>query len=159
MRINWTPNLPIEKLIDELNEIERGLTEDQKIDDVVDMTSLPSAPIPDDIDTSYPVWAMDSAGYCLVGATADEVAHVDIIQKDQNEEGEMRDRNGMVNEIEDSLGSEGTREMAEKIFDLLRADGRIIFDEHDGFSMEKIEDREWNRILAVALRDDPGEVL
>ena len=71
----------------------------------------------------------------------------------------MRDRNEMITEIEDSLGSEGTRELAEKIFDLLRADRRIIFDEHDGFSMEKIEDREWNRILAVALRDDPGEVL
>ena len=41
----------------------------------VDMTSLGGAPLPDDVDTSYPVWAMDSAGNMLVGDLADSIEH------------------------------------------------------------------------------------
>ena len=85
-KIKWIPNLPIEKLIEELAEIERGLSEEQKLEDVVDMASLPSAPIPPDIDTSYPVWAMDTRGYCLVGSTADQIERVDSIREAQTPE-------------------------------------------------------------------------
>ena len=40
----------------------------------------------------------------------------------------MRDKNDMINEIEMLLGSEGSREIAERIFAHLRNDGRITFD-------------------------------
>jgi hypothetical protein len=36
----------------------------------VDMADLPSADMPDDVDTSYPVWAMDVHGGMLVGSDA-----------------------------------------------------------------------------------------
>lgn len=39
----------------------------------VDMTFLPSAEIPDDVDTLYPVWAMDNDGDLLVGSNLDEI--------------------------------------------------------------------------------------
>ena len=42
----------------------------------LDMASLPSAEIPDDVDTSYPVWAMDEGGNCLVGDGADQIEHL-----------------------------------------------------------------------------------
>lgn len=42
----------------------------------LDMSSLPSAEIPDDVDTSYPVWAMDEGGNCLVGDGADQIEHL-----------------------------------------------------------------------------------
>lgn len=37
------------------------------------MSALPSQDIPDDVDTSYPVWAMDKNGDMLVGDSADEI--------------------------------------------------------------------------------------
>lgn len=43
----------------------------------VDMSALPSAPIPDDVDTAYPVWAMDRAGNMLVGDDASDVITLD----------------------------------------------------------------------------------
>jgi hypothetical protein len=46
----------------------------------VDFSDLPSAPIPDDIDTGYPVWAMDVQGYALVGLDARDIEHVDTIR-------------------------------------------------------------------------------
>lgn len=39
----------------------------------------------------------------------------------------MKDRNNIVNEIQDGLGPEVARDLAEKIFDLLRADDRIYY--------------------------------
>ena len=42
----------------------------------LDMSSLPSAEIPDDVDTSYPIWAMDEGGSCLVGDGADQIEHL-----------------------------------------------------------------------------------
>lgn len=38
----------------------------------VNMSMLPSAPIPDDVDTSYPIWAIDEQGEMLIGAAADD---------------------------------------------------------------------------------------
>lgn len=54
----------ITELRDLLNTINR---------DEIDMSDLPSADIPEDVDTSYPVWAMDKAGNMLVGDAADQV--------------------------------------------------------------------------------------
>jgi hypothetical protein len=42
----------------------------------VDTTDLPSAPIPEWVDTGYPVWAVDVNGYALVGDRLDTVEHV-----------------------------------------------------------------------------------
>jgi len=39
----------------------------------------------------------------------------------------MNDRNNIENQIQDALGSEGSRELASQIFDHLRADDRIYF--------------------------------
>ncbi|WP_394155693.1 hypothetical protein [Loktanella salsilacus] len=47
----------------------------------VDMTSLPTADIPDDIDTSYPVWAVDLDGYALVGDQANEIETIEHIRE------------------------------------------------------------------------------
>lgn len=41
-------------------------------DQYIDMTDLPSVDIPKDVDTSYPVWAMDENGGMLVGDTGRE---------------------------------------------------------------------------------------
>lgn len=46
----------------------------------LDMSSLPTAEIPSDIDTSYPVWAVDLSGNALVGSDADEVETLDAIR-------------------------------------------------------------------------------
>lgn len=48
----------------------------------IDMTSLPSAEIPADIDTTYPVWAIDAQGRALVGAGADSIETLDEIRAD-----------------------------------------------------------------------------
>lgn len=48
--------------------------------DYIDMTSLPSAEIPDDVDTSYPVWAVDRSGYAMVGDGADRIEHLDEVR-------------------------------------------------------------------------------
>lgn len=46
----------------------------------VDITALPSEEIPDDIDTGYPVWAMDKHKMCLVGESLDSVESLDDIR-------------------------------------------------------------------------------
>ena len=48
--------------------------------DDIDMSDLPSMPIPDDVDTLYPIWVMDKKGYCLVGDAADQIEHIDSIR-------------------------------------------------------------------------------
>ena len=45
------------------------------IEDHIDTTSLPSEPVPDDV-TSYPVWAMDKKGHCLIGNSMNDVEHI-----------------------------------------------------------------------------------
>jgi|11BtaG_2_1085332.scaffolds.fasta_scaffold05811_8 hypothetical protein len=47
----------------------------------VDMSDLGGAPIPDDVDTGYPVWAMDAHGEMLVGNGADDIEHVDQFRR------------------------------------------------------------------------------
>lgn len=49
----------------------------------VDMSQLGGAPIPDDVNTSYPVWAMDAKGDMLVGDRADDIENVDAFCWDE----------------------------------------------------------------------------
>lgn len=44
--------------------------------DAVDLSALPSVEIPDDVDTDYPVWAMDKVGNMLVGPRLGEVMSI-----------------------------------------------------------------------------------
>lgn len=67
----------ISDLIDMIDELRAVLAEEHgddlhgamlaEYDLIGEGDSLPSADIPDDIDTSYPVWACDVAGDCIVG--------------------------------------------------------------------------------------------
>ncbi|MFA5409576.1 MAG: hypothetical protein WC343_12465 [Bacilli bacterium] len=66
------------ELLTRLDEItERA---DRRAEDYVRMDALPSAPIPEGVDTSYPVWAVDKQGQALVGAGADEVESVEEVR-------------------------------------------------------------------------------
>jgi hypothetical protein len=53
---------------------------DRKAEDYVRMDSLPSAPIPEGVDTAYPVWAVDKQGQALVGEGADEVESIEEVR-------------------------------------------------------------------------------
>jgi hypothetical protein len=46
----------------------------------VEIDDLPSAPIPEWVDTCFPVWAVDVDGYALVGDLLDTVEHVDSLR-------------------------------------------------------------------------------
>jgi hypothetical protein len=71
----------IHKLKGLLEELDAALgSTDFSLEDFVDITELPSAKIPDDIDTGYPVWAMDNDGFCLTGKTIDDIEHVDRVR-------------------------------------------------------------------------------
>jgi len=52
----------------------------RKAEDYVRMEALPSAPIPEGVDTAYPVWAVDKRGMALVGPGADEVESVEEVR-------------------------------------------------------------------------------
>ena len=66
------------ELLTRLDEIaNRG---DQSAEDYVRMDALPSAPIPEGVDTAYPVWAVDKQGMALVGPGADEVESVEEVR-------------------------------------------------------------------------------
>lgn len=43
----------------------------------VDMCGLGGRALPNDVETSFPVWAMDAKGDMLVGAGADDIEHID----------------------------------------------------------------------------------
>lgn len=47
----------------------------------------------------------------------------------------MNDRNNIISQIQDALGSEGSRELAERVFDILRADDRIVYDDIVGLQI------------------------
>lgn len=70
-------------LRDLLTELSEAL-EEEDIQDPravgIDMASLPSAEIPSDIDTGYPVWATDLSGRALVGPGANEIETLDAIR-------------------------------------------------------------------------------
>lgn len=50
----------------------------------IDWSNLPSCDLAPDLDTSYPVWAMDEQGFCLVG-NLDEIEHVTEVMEQANE--------------------------------------------------------------------------
>jgi hypothetical protein len=86
MKLTWTPQRKIEELRQELAQL-------QEIDPEncgqIDMSSLPGCEmIPADIDTSWPVWAMDNRGWCLVGDDAQGIAHQDEIREAQHQKSE-----------------------------------------------------------------------
>lgn len=63
----------LKNVIDQIAEVERdaGVTR-------FDISSLPTEDIPAGIET-YPVWACDKAGRCLVGDDADEIEDISVI--------------------------------------------------------------------------------
>lgn len=69
----------IEDLQAIIKEIPANLPGDPKFYGV-DMSDLPSEPIPEDINTGYPVWAMDKNGMCLVGASCDGIESLDEVR-------------------------------------------------------------------------------
>lgn len=65
------------KSADDLIEMLQALDEfcdenDCRADEYVDLASLPSADIPTDVDTLYPVWAMDADENLIVGRCISE---------------------------------------------------------------------------------------
>ena len=72
------------RLVSELQELQTIAENDgepfEAQDYGVDWSSLPSADVPNDLDTSYPVWAMDEAGQCLVGAGLNQIKHLTVVQ-------------------------------------------------------------------------------
>lgn len=59
----------------------------RKAEDYVWMDSLPSAPIPEGVDTAYPVWAVDKHGMALVGPGADEIESIEVVRAACEEQG------------------------------------------------------------------------
>ncbi len=75
----------LSNLIEELSATTAAISADMisgdcRVDDYVDLTALPTVEIPDDIDTSYPVWSMDKSGNMLVGPEANEIEHIDDVR-------------------------------------------------------------------------------
>ena len=81
--VEWKTNQTIQELIDEINNTIDNMDEQDKKswwDD--NGTDLPVAEKFEDrvmVKSSYPIWACNDAGDCLVGAGADEIEHIDDI--------------------------------------------------------------------------------
>ncbi|MBW4984783.1 hypothetical protein KZZ07_19770 [Mameliella sp. CS4] len=67
-------------LISELNRCRDDLGNAIDPQAFIDMSALPTADIPGDIDTSYPVWAVDRNGYALVGDDATDIETLDEVR-------------------------------------------------------------------------------
>jgi len=68
----WNKN-NINDLRDMLREL-RGYEDGMEL---IDMAELPTADIPADVDTSFPVWAIDASGKMLVGEDADQIMSIE----------------------------------------------------------------------------------
>ena len=68
------------ELLARLDEIVDRADGRVEVQDYVRMEALPSAPIPEGVDTAYPVWAVDKRGMALVGPGADEVESVEEVR-------------------------------------------------------------------------------
>lgn len=70
-------------LIEEANAI-RGDDYDYVVPIEIELlnTSEKYLDIPDHLWGSYPIWAIDDNGYCLVGETALEIEHISTILED-----------------------------------------------------------------------------
>lgn len=62
----------------------------------------------------------------------------------------MTDKNGIINHIEDLLGSEGSTALAAAMLPLLERDGHVTFNGHDGYVMSKVDERAWLRLATEA---------
>ncbi len=85
----WDCN-DVRDLLDWLRELEASLAKDPKLAAEYDeyrlfFMPLPSAPIPKEVDTTYPVWAMDRRGYCLVHEPRLKIEHVGQVLERQRE--------------------------------------------------------------------------
>jgi len=82
-RVNTWNHEDIRELKDVLDQIPEVLAEAGKAPrtaDVIDYSDLPTEPIPAGVET-YPVWAMDKKGRCLVGDNATGIEPIeDIIE-------------------------------------------------------------------------------
>ncbi len=76
-KIKWTPEDRIEHLLEELRSLEQT---DAAAYEMLDFATLPTAPIPPEVDMDYPIWAMDIYGFCLVGEDAAAIEHIDAIR-------------------------------------------------------------------------------
>jgi hypothetical protein len=52
-------------------------------EEFIDMSALPTAAIPTDIDTTFPVWAVDVHGNALVGNDARDIQTLDQVRAAQ----------------------------------------------------------------------------
>ena len=68
------------ELLARLDEIVDRADGRVELQDYVRMDWLPSAPIPEGVDTAYPVWAVDKQGMALVGPGADEIESVEEVR-------------------------------------------------------------------------------
>ena len=90
-QVRWTPNQNIELLQEELEEIEENIDEKDwergmRLTEAVDLSSLPSSEkYKDRVDrvSTYPVWACDDNGKCLVGSGDFHIQHIDDIEEVQ----------------------------------------------------------------------------
>lgn len=57
----------------------------------------------------------------------------------------MNERNDVVNHIQDRLGDAGSREIAEQVFDILRASNRVYWSDVNGLTIRDDVD-----LIAVA---------
>lgn len=73
----------LRNLIVELEEAIKAEGENGRRDQYIDLAQLPSAEIPADVNTGYPVWAMDAAGRLLVGADVREVVTLEQYREER----------------------------------------------------------------------------
>ena len=63
----------------------------------------------------------------------------------------MQDRNDVIRQIEERLGSEGNWDAAERCFDVLTAQGdRLTFDPGEGYTLHTMDEAEWQALLVAA---------
>lgn len=81
--LNWTTKQPISELIEEINIITENMSNEEK-NNWFDQngSSFPVAEKYNDQvnkNASYPIWACNDDGDCLVGDRADEIEHISDI--------------------------------------------------------------------------------
>ena len=70
----------LKSLLDEMKEYDYPLGD--KMQNYINFADLPTHPFPKDFSTSE-VWAMDLAGFCLIGESMDSVKHIAEIIEDR----------------------------------------------------------------------------
>ncbi len=85
--IKWTPEDPMQHLLEELQTLERNQPDEYEM---LDFEQLPTAPIPPDIDVHCPIRAMDIYGFCLVGEDARAIEHMTEIRAWQASQANVR---------------------------------------------------------------------